>query len=47
MIKKMLPAQAVLHPVEGLVYIPIIDALNNRAGFGCAGTADAPSRTDA
>lgn len=21
---------------EGLVYIPIIDALNNRAGFGCA-----------
>lgn len=28
---------------EGLVYIPTIDALNNRAGFGFAGTDDAPS----
>lgn len=29
---------------EGLVYIPIIDALNNRAGFGSA-SAYAPSNT--
>lgn len=28
---------------EGLVYIPIIDALNNRAGFGFASTHYAPS----
>ena len=32
---------------EGLVYIPIIDALNNRAGFGYAYTYNAPSATDA
>ena len=32
---------------EGLVYIPIIDALNNRAGFGCASTPNAPSDTHA
>lgn len=32
---------------EGLVYIPIIDALNNRAGFGSADTNYAPSYTDA
>ena len=32
---------------EGLVYIPIIDALNNRAGFGCAITHYAPSHTTA
>ena len=30
---------------EGLVYIPIIDALNNRAGFGFADTSNAPSHT--
>ena len=30
---------------EGLVYIPIIDALNNHAGFGSANTTDAPSNT--
>lgn len=29
--------------IKGLVYIPVIDALNNRAGFGCAGTYGAPS----
>lgn len=28
---------------DGLVYIPVIDALNNRAGFGYASTNDAPS----
>lgn len=32
---------------EGLVYIPIIDALNNRAGFGYAYTHNAPSNTAA
>lgn len=30
---------------EDLVYIPVIDALNNRAGFGWATTDDAPSDT--
>lgn len=33
---------------EDLVYIPVIDALNNRAGFGSAATAThAPSHTSA
>ena len=32
---------------EGRVYIPIIDALNNLAGFGFASTSYAPSYTDA
>ena len=32
---------------EGLVYIPIIDALNNRAGFGYASASNAPSTTAA
>ena len=32
---------------EELVYIPVIDALNARAGFGYAATANAPSNADA
>lgn len=32
---------------EDLVYIPVIDALNNRAGFGSADTNNAPSDTAA
>ena len=32
---------------EDLVYIPVIDALNNRAGFGCAITCNAPSHANA
>lgn len=32
---------------SGLVHIPIIDALGNPAGFGCADTYDAPSYANA
>lgn len=32
---------------KDLVYIPVIDALNNRAGFGYACTSNAPSAADA
>lgn len=32
-----------IEETDGLVYIPIIDALNNRAGFGYAATNYAPS----
>lgn len=32
---------------EELVYIPVIDALNDHAGFGSADTIDAPSNTHA
>ncbi|MCG4737991.1 hypothetical protein L0N23_13770, partial [Bacteroides intestinalis] len=32
---------------EGLVYIPVIDAINNRAGFGCANAYYAPSSAHA